>query len=109
MEEYLGKKVDCIIDRPLGSKHPKFNHYYPINYGYIPNTVSGDGMEIDVYIIGEEEKLDVFTGYVVAYVKRYDDVEDKLVVCKDKSKYSKEDIEKFVNFQEQYFISEVII
>ncbi|WP_278287122.1 hypothetical protein [Caloramator mitchellensis] len=23
MKEYLGKKVKVIIDRPLGSKHPK--------------------------------------------------------------------------------------
>ena len=30
----LGKKVDVIVDRPLGSYHPKYkNLYYPVNYG----------------------------------------------------------------------------
>ena len=44
MKTYLGKEVKVIIDRPLGSCHPKFDMIYPINYGYIPNTVAGDGM-----------------------------------------------------------------
>ncbi|MBE6049509.1 MAG: hypothetical protein E7214_02325 [Clostridium sp.] len=52
MESYLGKLVTVKMDRPLGSKHPKHNFIYPLNYGYIPNTTSGDGEEIDVYIIG---------------------------------------------------------
>jgi len=34
--EFLNKEVKVIIDRPLGSKHPKFAFEYPINYGYIP-------------------------------------------------------------------------
>ncbi len=25
IKRYLGKDVEIIIDRPLGSKHPKFN------------------------------------------------------------------------------------
>ena len=39
MEEYLGKKVKIVMDRQLGSKHPNHGFVYPINYGYIPNTV----------------------------------------------------------------------
>ena len=35
-KEFLNKIVTVTIDRPLYST-------YPINYGYIPNTVSGDG------------------------------------------------------------------
>lgn len=53
LKSYLGKNVDVVIDRPLGSKHPKWDIYYTLNYGYIPNTISGDGEEIDVYIVGE--------------------------------------------------------
>ena len=41
--DYLGKDVTVKIDRPLGSKHPKHGFVYMINYGYIPNTISGDG------------------------------------------------------------------
>ena len=47
-KEYIGKKVEAEIDRPMGTGHPKFpESIYPINYGYIPNTISGDGKELD--------------------------------------------------------------
>lgn len=109
MKSYLNKKVKVIIDRPLGSKHPKHNLIYPINYGYIENTISGDGEEIDAYIIGEFNPVKIYEGYVVAIIERKDDNEDKLVVCKEKSKYSKEQIKALVEFQERFFKSEVII
>ena len=41
--EYLNKIVTIKIDRPMGSKHPKHGFIYPVNYGYVPNTISGDG------------------------------------------------------------------
>ena len=31
-----------------GCKHPNYGFIYPVNYGYIPSTVSGDGEELDV-------------------------------------------------------------
>ena len=40
---YLGKDVKIVIDRPLASKHPKHGFTYMLNYGYVPNTISGDG------------------------------------------------------------------
>lgn len=46
----LNQKVNVCIDRELGSKHPKWNYIYPINYGYIPNTINTDGEEIDCYV-----------------------------------------------------------
>jgi inorganic pyrophosphatase len=50
---FLGKTVYILIDRPLGSKHPKFsNLVYPIHYGYIPGVLGGDGEELDVYLLG---------------------------------------------------------
>ena len=42
-EEYLGKIVKVVMDRPLATKHPQHGFIYPVNYGYIPETVSGDG------------------------------------------------------------------
>ena len=46
---YLDKIINVVIDRPLGSSHPKYpKHIYPVNYGYVPNTISGDGKELDV-------------------------------------------------------------
>lgn len=44
--------LEVTIDRPFGSKHPKHGFIYPINYGYVPNTISGDGEELDCYILG---------------------------------------------------------
>ena len=37
-KEYIGKKVLIEIDRPLGSRHPKHNFMYMVNYGFVPNT-----------------------------------------------------------------------
>ena len=84
----IGQKVTVMMDRPLGSKHPKHGFIYPLNYGYIPDTVAGDGEEVDAYVIGEFEPLDRFEGYVVAIIHRQDDVEDKLVVCRDRYRYN---------------------
>lgn len=50
---FLGKTVDILIDRPLGSVHPKYlNLVYPIHYGYIPGVLGGDREELDVYLLG---------------------------------------------------------
>ena len=108
MEKYLGEIVNVVMDRQLGSKHPIHNFVYPLNYGYIPNTISGDGEEVDAYIIGEFEPLEKYEGYVVAIVKRENDVEDKLVVCKDLNKYNKDQIKALVEFQERFFKSIII-
>ena len=50
-KEYIGKIVDLVIDRTFGSKHPKHGFIYPVNYGYVPGTVSGDGEELDAYLL----------------------------------------------------------
>ena len=109
MELNLGKKITVLMDRPLGTKHPKHNFIYPINYGYIPNTLADDGEEVDAYVIGEFEPLESFEGYIVAIIKRKNDVEDKLVVCKQKDKYTKEQIEALVEFQERFFDTVIIM
>ena len=56
--EYLGKELYIKIDRPFGSKHLKHGFIYPINYGYVPNTISGDGEELDAYLLGVFEPVD---------------------------------------------------
>lgn len=109
MDKYLGELVKVKVDRPLGSKHPEHNFIYSLNYGFIPNTISGDGEEIDAYIIGEFEPLEIYEGYVVAVIKRLNDIEDKLVVCKELNKYNKEQIKALVEFQERFFESTIII
>lgn len=39
IKDYLGKKITIKIDRPLGTRHPKHNFIYLLNYGYVPNTI----------------------------------------------------------------------
>ena len=106
----LGQTVTVLIDRPLGTYHPKHKDmYYPVNYGYIPGIIAGDGEEQDAYVLGVEEPLQEFTGVVIAIIHRYDDVEEKWVVAPEGVKFSKEEIAEQVKFQEQYFRSEIIV
>ena len=109
MKRYLGTKVTVVMDREMGSRHPKHGFIYPVNYGYLPHTLSGDGEEIDAYVIGVFEPVPKFEGYVVAIIKRHNDNEDKLVVCDDMSRYSSSQIEALVEFQERFFDSEIIM
>ena len=106
--EYLGKIVNVKMDRKLGSIHPKHGFVYPVNYGYIPGTVSGDGEELDAYVLGEHMPLDEFTGRVIAIIHRTNDDDDKLVVMKDGRNYTEDQIRALTEFQEQYFKSEIL-
>ena len=108
MEEYLGKEVFVKMDRPLGSKHPKWGFIYTVNYGYIPNTVSGDKVEIDAYVLGVFEPISTFTGKVISIIHRKNDEEDKLVVAKQDCLYTKEQIKALTEFQERFFDVEII-
>ena len=101
--KYLNTIVKVKMDRPLGIKHPKHGFIYPVNYGYIPNTVSGDGEELDAYVLGEHKPLDEFTGRVIAIIHRTNDNDDKLVVMADGRNYTDEQIRALTEFQEQYF------
>ena len=54
LESLLGKTLTITVDRPLGSSHPRYPEMiYPVNYGYVSGIVGGDGMEQDVYLLGE--------------------------------------------------------
>lgn len=108
IREYLGKVVNVVMDRPLGSKHPKHGFIYPVNYGYIPNTISGDGEELDAYVLGEHKPLESFEGQVVAIIHRTDDNDDKLIVMEKGRNYSDEQIRALTEFQEKYFTSIII-
>lgn len=107
-KDYLGKKVHVVVDRPMGSKHPKHGFIYPINYGYIPNTISGDGEELDAYIIGVFEAVKEFDGKCIAAIHRMKDDDDKLVVAPIGKTYTREQIEALVEFQERFFEHDII-
>ena len=105
IKDYLGKEVEVVMDRPLGSAHPKHGFIYPVNYGYIPNTVSGDGEELDAYVLGQHKPLKTFVGVVKAVIHRTNDDDDKLVVMSREKNYSDDQIRALTEFQEQYFES----
>ena len=103
IKDYLGKNIEAKIDRELGSKHPKHGFIYPVNYGYIPNTISGDGEEIDCYILGVFEPIKEFKGKCIAIIHRTNDNDDKLIIVPEDKEYSDDAIEALIEFQEQYF------
>lgn len=104
----IGHIVKVVVDRPLGSYHPKYKDiYYPINYGYIEGMIAPDGEEQDVYILGVDEPVKEFVGKVIATIHRNDDIEEKLVVAPDGTHFSAEQIMESVKFMEQYFDSEI--
>ena len=96
--------VTVKIDRPLGSYHPKHKDlYYPINYGYVEGIIAGDGEEQDAYVLGVNNPIKTFTGKLIAVIHRINDNETKWVVAKENMDYTVQEIEKQVEFQEQYF------
>lgn len=107
-KDFFGKKVKVVMDRPMGSKHPKWNFIYPINYGYVPNTISGDGEELDAYIVGIFEPVEEYEGKCIAAIHRLDDDDDKLVIAPEEKIYTKQQIEALVEFQERFFEHEII-
>ena len=100
----IGRMVKVVIDRPLGSYHPKHKDiYYPVNYGYVEGVIAPDGEEQDAYVLGVDFPLKEFVGKIIAIIHRLDDVEDKWVVACEGANYTDEEILKQVYFQEQYF------
>ena len=102
-KHYLNKIVKAKIDRPLGSKHPKFGYIYPVNYGYIPFTQSGDGEELDAYILAIDEPLKEYEGRCIGVIHRTDDEDDKLIVVPEALDLEDSSIEDEVSCQEKWF------
>ena len=111
VNSYLGKTVTIKIDRPIGYIHQKKNYTltYPINYGYIPGIIGGDGEELDVYLLGVDIPVSEFNGKIIGIVHRRNDIEDKLVMAPEGMSFTGEEIADAVRFQEQYYDSEIEI
>ena len=106
--DFLDKTLEVTIDRPLGSKHPKHGFIYPVNYGYVPNTISGDGEELDCYILGIYEPIETFKGKCIAIIHRLNDNDDKLIIVPENKSFTDLEIKALTNFQEQYFENTII-
>ncbi len=108
MHPFLHRTLRAKVDRPLGSRHLEFFWEYPVNYGYIPDTMAPDGEPVDAYILGVAEPLSEFEGECIAIIHRKNDSEDKLVLAPSGTKLSAAEIAQTVHFQERFFDSEVI-
>ena len=108
LKEYVGKIIEVKIDRPMGSKHPKHGFIYPVNYGYVPNTISGDEEELDCYVLGIFEPLEIFTGKCIAIIHRTNDNDDKLIIVPEGKEYTDDAIRALTEFQERFFESEIV-
>lgn len=108
IKDFIGKKLKVSIDRPLGTKHPKHDIYYTVNYGFIPDTKAPDGEEIDAYILGVFQPIKEFEGTCIGVIHRTNEDDDKLIVVPRGRKFSDSEIKVLTEFQEQYFKSKII-
>lgn len=107
--DYLDKVVEVKIDRPIGSSHPDYpNHIYLVNYGYVPNTISGDGEELDCYVLGEYKPLKEYRGKCIAIIHRLDDNDDKLIIAPENKTFTNNEIKLLTDFQEKFYTSKII-
>lgn len=72
-----------VIDRPKGSRHPRYPDYiYPLDYGYIENTTASDGDGMDVWMGSLNQKT--LTGILCTFDTIKRDAEIKLLIgCTD--------------------------
>lgn len=55
--DHLFERSDLVVDRPKGSTHPRYEGVeYPLDYGYLKNSISGDGQGLDVWIGSNPER-----------------------------------------------------
>ena len=107
-KQYLGKEVDVVVDRPLGSKHPDWGFVYETNYGFIEGVRAPDGEDLDAYLLGPEAPLARGRGVCIAIAHRRDDDDDKLIVVPPGSEMSDDQIMAAIRFQEQWFDTEIV-
>ncbi len=100
----LGLRVEVIVDRPIGSRHPHFPEtVYPVNYGFVTGILGGDGNPQDVYILGVNQPKERFRGRIIAVIHRADDNEEKWVAAPEETVFFEPEIRAAVDFVERHF------
>lgn len=107
-KKLIGKKVEVTIDRPLGTKHPKHDFEYKVNYGYIAGIKAPDGEDLDAYFLGINNPVESGQGTCIAIAHRRDNDDDKLIVVVEGVTMSDDEIMTAIHFQEQWFDTEII-
>ena len=108
--DWICRDVDLELDHPTGGAHPDYpDLVYPINYGFVPDTLTDDGKPIDAYLLGDNQPLPSACGRVIAAIRG----EEKLVIVLNKAgsasaTYTADTIRAAAEFQERYFTSQVL-
>ena len=80
--DYLDEALatyEIVIDRPKGSRHPRYPEIvYPLDYGYLEGTASGNGGGIDLWVGSRYDGA--LTGVVCTYDAVKGDMEVKLLL-----------------------------
>ena len=84
--DYLDKLIassSVVIDRPRGTTHPRFPDLtYPLDYGYLKDTISTDQSDVDIWV-GDKEEQDL-EAIICTIDLNKKDVEVKLlIVCSE--------------------------
>lgn len=108
INSYIGQKIKIKIDRKLGLPHPKHGFLYLLNYGFVPDTTSGDGEELDAYLIGVFEPVEEYEGVCIAVIHRTNDNDDKLIIAPEGLSYTDDQIKALTEFQERFFESVIL-
>ena len=70
---------EVVIDRPASSPHPRYpDMIYPLDYGYLEDTLAADGGGIDVWI--GSSGLHQVTGVIVTVDLMKRDCENKILL-----------------------------
>ena len=101
--EFVRNVIKCALY--IGYLNLKFK----VNYGFVPNTISGDGEEIDCYVLGENNPLDEYIGKCIAVIHRMDEDDDKLIIVPEGKQFSEAEIKAVTDFQEKYYKSIIIM
>ena len=76
----LVSSSEIVLDRPRGSAHPRYPDFiYPLDYGYLKGTSSGDGDGIDVWVGSKSEQR--VTGIIMCVDLMKRDSECKVLVA----------------------------
>jgi len=76
----LVSSSEIVLDRPIGTSHPRYPDFtYPLDYGYLQGTRSGDGDGIDVWVGSKLEKR--VTGVVLCVDLTKRDSECKVLIA----------------------------
>lgn len=112
MKSLIGKELDAIITRPIGTVHPRYKDIiYEVNYGILKDYELKDNKELKTYIVGESmptSQNGIYHGKVLAILHRLNDDNDRIIIAPIGRTLSDDEIISKTEFAEQYFVSEII-